>query len=98
MKPLDNTAHLLFLIGEELKSRRFFNTLQELGLDDSYFQPHLDDAIMACLGLDAARNETLDRYFAIMNDHATRIDIKRESVALEAREAYDKLKGMAGQS
>jgi DNA-binding transcriptional regulator PaaX len=43
---INSTAHIVFLIGEELKSRRFFSTLQKMGLDDSYYQPHLDEAIL----------------------------------------------------
>ncbi|GCC51659.1 hypothetical protein SanaruYs_18870 [Chryseotalea sanaruensis] len=87
---INTTDHIIFLIGEELKSRRFFNTFQELGLDDSYFQPHLDEAIMTCLGLDDS-NATLDFYFAVMNEHASKIGIKSESVAEEAKRVYEKL-------
>jgi len=88
----NNPEHICFLIGEELKSRRFFNTLLDLGLDNSYFQPHFDEAIMACLGLDDS-NATLDFYYSVMNDHAGKIGVKRESVEEEARSVYDKLKG-----
>jgi hypothetical protein len=87
---INTTDHIIFLIGEELKSRRFFNTLQEMGLDDSHFQPHLDEAIMACLGLDDS-NATLDFYFTVMSEHASKIGIKSESVTGEAKRVYEKL-------
>ena len=83
-------ALILALICEELKSRRFFSTLQELGLEDSHFQPSLDEVIMLCLGLDGA-NSTLDRYFRIMDTHAEKINYKPESVEEQAKLAYGKL-------
>ena len=83
--------HVLFLIGEELKSRKFFNTLQDLGLDDSWYQPHLDEAILTCLGLNDNTNETFDFYYAVMNEHAALIDKSPASVEEQARVVYVKL-------
>lgn len=86
-----NEEHILFLIAEELKSRKFFNTLQELGLDDSWYQPHLDEAILTCLGLNDNTNETFDYYYTIMNEHAALIDKSTASVEEQARVVYVKL-------
>lgn len=91
MKAINSTEHVLFLIGEELKSRRFFNTLMDLGLDNAYYQPHLDEAILACLGLTDDTNETFDRYSRVMNEHAQKIGIKPESVKAEAKHVYETL-------
>lgn len=44
----------------------FFNTLQQLGLHDSYYQPHLDEVILECLGLNDGTNDTFDFYCAII--------------------------------
>ena len=85
-----NEPMLLLLIAEELKSRKFFNTLQQLGLDDSYYQPHLDEAIMQSLGL-GNDNATLDFYFSVMETHAQQLDKERESVEREARVVYTTL-------
>jgi hypothetical protein len=82
---------ILLLISEELKSRRFFNTLQLLGLEDSYYQPHLDEAILTCLGLNDQSNETFDFYSAVMDGHAGLIGIKKELVEEQAWEVYEKL-------
>lgn len=83
--------HVLFLIGEELKSRKFFSTLQDLGLDDSWCQPHLDEAILACLDLNDNTNEIFDYYYAIMNEHAALIDKSPASIEEQARVVYVKL-------
>lgn len=85
------TEFILTLISEELKSRKFFNTLLELGLDNSYYQPHLDEAILSCLGITDENNETYDFYYAVMNEHAEKIGIKEESVLEQAKEVYSKI-------
>lgn len=82
---------MIALISEELKSRRFFGTLQILGLEDSHFQPNLDALIMQGLGL-GEDNATFDRYFRVMDEHAGKIGIQEESVRAEAREVLKKLK------
>jgi hypothetical protein len=83
--------HVLFLIGEELKSRKFFSTLQDLGLDDSWYQPHLDEAILTCLDLNDNTNEIFDYYYATMNEHAALIDKSAASIEEQARVVYVKL-------
>jgi hypothetical protein len=93
VKPCENEGLVIFLISEELKSRRFFSTLQNLGLENSYYQPHLDEAILAATGLTDERNETFDFYCAVMDEHAGKIGINKESVAGQAREALARLKG-----
>lgn len=86
-----NEKHVITLICEELKSRKFFNTLQQLGLDDSWYQPHLDEAILSCLGINDHTNETFDFYYAVMNEHAEKIDKSIESVLTQAKEVHAKL-------
>jgi hypothetical protein len=87
---------LLALISEELKSRRFFNTLQQLGLHDSCYQPHLDEIILECLGLNDGTNETFDFYCAVMDAGAVGIVGTRESVEREAGVVYGRLRGYRG--
>jgi hypothetical protein len=82
---------VLMLISEELKSRKFFSTLQDLGLDDSWCQPHLDDTILYCLGIKDNQNETFDFYYAVMNEHAEKIDKSMETVTEQAKAVYKKL-------
>jgi hypothetical protein len=83
---------ILSLISEELKSRRFFNTLHQLGLDNPHYQPRLDELILQCLGLTDESNETFDFYCAVMDEHAAQIGIKKESVEAQAKEVYEKLR------
>jgi hypothetical protein len=92
-----NDTFIISLISEELKSRKLFNTLQQLGLENSCYQPQLDEVILQCLGLTDERNETMDFYCAVMDTHAEKIGTKRESVEAEARLVYEKLAGAASQ-
>jgi hypothetical protein len=96
MSKLPETSEQLIvaLICEELKSRRFFSTLQLLGLEDSPWQPNLDQLIMQGLGLNDA-NSTLDFYFRVMDEHAGTIGTSEESVHAQAKEVYRKLKSKA---
>lgn len=94
---LDSERLIIALISAELKSRKFFNTLQDLGLDDSWCQPHLDDIILACLGIDDDTNETFDFYYDVMNKHASKIDKTKSSVIKQAKAACSKLQAIRRQ-
>jgi len=87
----DNTAFALTLIGEELKSRRFFNTLHELGLEYSFFQPHLDHPILQTVGLDPSNDDVFDFYSDLMDKHSKLISAESKSVSAQAKEVYDTL-------
>ena len=86
------TDLILFLIREELKSRKFFNGLMNVGFDYTPFRPHLDELIMAALGLDAEQNDVLDFYERVMDAHAELITEKQEAITSEARKVYEELK------
>lgn len=79
---------ILFLIGEELKSCRLAQGLEQAGFDYSPFQPHLDSAILAALGLTDERDETYAFYFRVMEEHAMKLEPKNDSVIQEALAVY----------
>ncbi|PZR16843.1 MAG: hypothetical protein DI539_17565 [Flavobacterium psychrophilum] len=81
----------LFLIKEELKSRKFFNALQQTGLDDCYFQPHLDTLILRTLDMDDDSDKTFDAYCEIMERRSKKIDIDNDSIMKQALKAYYEL-------
>jgi len=88
MKLPTNTELTLQLIGEELKSHKFFNSLNKLGLYNSYYQPNLDSLIMSYVGLHDDANQTFDFYYAVIDTHSERIDETKESVREQALEVY----------
>lgn len=80
----------LYLIREELKSRKLFHALHEVGLDDCYFQPHLDSLIMRSIGLDDS-DETFTTYDDIMDKRSRKIQADHEGITKQALKAYHEL-------
>ena len=80
----------LFLIGEELKSRRLFATLEQVGFCDSMYEPHLDPLILKCMDLDN-EDETIARYNEIMDKRSRKINEEEESIVKQAMKAYREL-------
>ncbi len=64
------TQESLYLIREELKSRKLFHTLHEVGLDDCYFQIHLDTLILRSIGLDDGTDKTFNIYQPLLKNVA----------------------------
>jgi len=85
------TEVILQLIGEELKSRKFFNSLTHLGLDNSYYQPNLDSLIMAYVGLHDDDNLTFDFYYSVIERRSELISKDKESVIEQALAVYVEL-------
>lgn len=92
---LTSEQFIIALISAELKSRRFFNTLQDIGLDDSWCQPHLDDLILACMGMYDVPDKTFDSFYDLINTHAQKIKPTQASVQKQAQAVYAKLKTMS---
>lgn len=82
----------LFLIKEELKSRKLFHALHEVGLDDCYFQPHLDSLILRSVGLDDGTDETFSIYDDIIERRSKKIEADNDSIMKQAFKAYQELK------
>jgi hypothetical protein len=82
----------LYLIREELKSRRLFQALHEVGLDDCYFQPHLDSLILRSIGLDDGTDDTFSVYENIIEKRSKKIKADYDSITKQAFKAYQELK------
>ena len=81
----------LRLIREELKSRKLFETLHEVGLDDCYFQPHLDELILSTLGIDDTGDEIFEKYNAVLKRRTRKIKADNASVVKQALKVYFEL-------
>jgi len=81
----------LALIREELKIRKFFNTLREVGIEDCYYQPDLGTLILKSLGLDDGTDETFYRYSDLMDKHCRKITPDHTSIMKEAGRVYREL-------
>lgn len=85
---------LLFLISQELKIRRLFHGLQKAGIEECYFEPHLDKLILSEMGLDDGTDETLERYCRIIEKRSKKIEPSQESVMKQAWKVYRDLMKM----
>jgi hypothetical protein len=83
--------YCLYLIKEELKSRRFFEGLHTIGIDDIYFQPDLDKLILKSVDLDDGTDETNEFYFEIMARRSMKIDADNDSIVTQALKVYIEL-------
>lgn len=81
----------LYLIKEELKSRKLFQALHEVGLDDCYLRPHLDSLIMHSIDMDDGTDETFAIYDDIMEKRSRKIEAANESIMKQALKAYQEL-------
>lgn len=81
----------LFLIREELKSQKFFDTLSEAGIEDVYYQPRLGKAILMNMGMDDGRDETFEFYYSVIQKRSKKIDMGRETITKQAIKVYDEL-------
>lgn len=81
----------LYLIKEELKSRKLFQALHQVGLDDCYFQPHLDSLILKSIGLDDHTDETFNKYDDIVEKRSKKIEADYGSIMKQALKAYMEL-------
>jgi len=81
----------LYLIREELKSRRLFQSLHQVGLDDCWFQPHLDSLILESMGMEEYNDEMFARYDAILEKRSRKIEASNDSVMKQAMKVYGEL-------
>ncbi len=80
----------LYLIREELKSRKLFHALHEVGIDDCYFQPHLDSLILRSLGIEAT-DATFEKYNTIMNKRSKKIEADLQVITRQAIKVHHEL-------
>jgi hypothetical protein len=79
------------LIREELKSRKLFLALHQVGLDDCYFQPHLDALILDSLGITEHTDDLFGQYDEILERHSKKITADGNSVTKHANGVYGEL-------
>jgi hypothetical protein len=81
----------IYLIREELKSRKLFNILHKAGLEECDYQPHLDRLILDIVGLDEESDEAVQFYNSVMEKRCKKINEDRESIVKQALKAYNEL-------
>ena len=80
---------IVYLIREELKSRKFFEGLRELGLDDAFYQTDLLELIMAGLGLMPDSTEQYAFCYNLISKHSLRVVQDADELLAEAKRVYN---------
>jgi hypothetical protein len=93
----DEHQQTLYLIREELKTRKFFQALHRVGLDDCYFRAHLDSLIMRSIGLDDGTDETFITYDEILEKRSRKIEADNDSIMKQALKVYIELQAVKKQ-
>ena len=82
---------LLFIIAQELKIRKLFNAFQKAGIDDCYFEAHLDRLILAEIGLDDGTDQTMELYCKIIEKRSKKIKPGNASIMKQSLKVYTEL-------
>lgn len=92
LTPFSPTSDLtLYLIREELKSQKFFDTLSNVGIEDVYYKPRLGKAILMTMEMDDGRDETFEFYYSVIEKVLKKIDMDLETITKQATKVYDEL-------
>jgi hypothetical protein len=79
---------VLYLIKEELKTRKFFNGLSQIDCDGSFYQPDLSQLVLTIIGFDERPDDLYDFYFRLVERHIEKIGPDHEKVIQESFEIY----------
>jgi len=82
---------VLFLIQAELKTRKFFNGLRNVGLDDCDYQCNFNALIADCIGFDDQRDEDFSRFDQILEKYSEKVEPDNESLMKQVMNAYVEL-------
>lgn len=87
----EHLEEALFLIREQLKSRRFFNALRSLGLSDTSGEVHLEALIVYTMRLDNGSDEIMTFVTDLLDKHSQDLTNEPESIDKSALEVYCEL-------
>ena len=82
---------ILYLIREELKSQKFFSSLQKCGIDDCYYQPQLGRLILQEMGLDDGSDEIFNTYCDIIEKRLKKVEPDGKTLMKQAMKVYVEL-------
>ncbi len=81
----------VYLIEQQLKSRRFFDDLERIGLGQYWFEPNLDHLILKNVELDDGSDETYALYAEIVSKYSRKIKPDLQVIKFQAKKMYREL-------
>jgi len=83
---------IIFLLKEDIKSQKLFNSLREIGLYDSPYQSDLSSVILPTIGLDCSNDETIALYIALLKKYSAASEPDDSSFTEHAFHLYTELR------
>jgi hypothetical protein len=87
----EHLEQALFLIREQLKSRRFFNAMRSLGLGDTSGEVHLEALILDVMCIDDGSDEVMKFISSLLDKHAQGLSDNMEEIDKNALIVYVEL-------
>ncbi|WP_333820809.1 hypothetical protein [Ohtaekwangia sp.] len=82
---------IIFLLKEDIKNQKLFNSLREIGLEDSPYQSDLCSVILPAIGLDSDNDETISLYIALLKKYSAASEPTVTSFTEQAFHLYAEL-------
>ena len=81
----------IYLIEQQLKSKRFFDDLESIGLGPYDFEPNLDHLILKNVELDDGTDKTYMRYSKVLDKHSEQLKPEFRAIQRQAVKMYIEL-------
>ena len=81
----------IYLIEQQLKSKRFFDDLESIGLGPYDFEPNLDHLILKNVELDDGTDKTYMRYSKVLDKHSEQLKPEFRAIQRQAVKMYNEL-------
>jgi hypothetical protein len=92
----EHMEEVLFLIREQLKSRRFFNAMRSLGVGESIGEVHLEALILHMMEIDDGSDEVINFFSMLLDKHSQEFDEDLDTLDKSAVVVYSQLVGKWG--
>lgn len=79
---------VLYMIREDLKSQKYFNTLNSLTETDNCYQPHLAKLILEKMNLDDGSDEIFRFYYDLVERRSRKISPDNSSIMKQVLKVY----------
>ena len=81
----------IYLIEQQLKSKRFFDDLESIGLGPYDFEPNLDHLILKNVELDDGTDKTYMPYSKVLDKHSEQLKPEFRAIQRQAVKMYNEL-------
>jgi len=78
----------LFLIKEDLKSNKFFNTLAKVGFEDNPYRSDFSAMVLASIGFEGRSDKLYELYYDLLNKYSKKVENDNRKIVKVAFNLY----------